>query len=64
MEDKTTYSGGIGLLGVVQIVFVILKAIGVITWSWPITLIPLWIELGAIIVMLGTLLIAYLAKRL
>ena len=65
MENKTAYSdGGMSLLGVIQIVFIILKLVGVITWSWPITLIPLWIELGAIVVMLGALLIAYLMYRL
>lgn len=65
MESKKTYSSGeIGILGIIQIVFIILKAVGVITWSWPVTLIPLWIELGAIVVMLGMLLITYLADRL
>ena len=67
MEDKTTYSGGIGLLGVVQIVFIILKLVGVITWSWPVILIPLWIQLGVIIVMLAVMLvmvlIAYLESK-
>lgn len=67
MEDKTTYSGGIGLLGVVQIVFIILKLVGVITWSWLVILIPLWIQLSAIIVMLAVMLvmvlIAYLESK-
>lgn len=68
MENKTAYSGGgISLLGVVQIVFIILKLVGVITWSWPVILIPLWIQLGVIIVMLavmlGMVLIAYLESK-
>ena len=67
MEDKTTYSGGIGLLGVVKIVFIILKLVGVITWSWLVILIPLWIQLSAIIVMLAVMLvmvlIAYLESK-
>ena len=68
MEDKTTYSGGgMSLLGVVQIVFIILKLVGVITWSWPVILIPLWIQLGMIIVMLAVMLvmvlIAYLESK-
>lgn len=68
MENKTTYGGGgISLLGVVQIVFIILKLVGVITWSWPVILIPLWIQLGVIIVMLavmlGMVLIAYLESK-
>lgn len=68
MEDKTTYSsGGMSLLGVIQIVFIILKLVGVITWSWPVILIPLWIQLSAIIVMLAVMLvmvlIAYLESK-
>ena len=68
MEDKPTYSsGGMSLLGVIQIVFIILKLVGVITWSWPVILIPLWIQLSAIIVMLAVMLvmvlIAYLESK-
>ena len=68
MEDKTTYGGGgMSLLSVIQIVFIILKLVGVITWSWPVVLIPLWIQLGVIIVvlvvMLVMVLIAYLESK-
>lgn len=52
MEKNTYRSGGIGLLGVIQIVFIILKFVGVVKWSWAVTLIPLWIELGVIIIVL------------
>lgn len=38
--------GGLSILGVVEIVFIILKLLGIINWSWWIVLIPLWIELG------------------
>jgi len=34
-----------GILGVIQIVFLILKLTGVITWPWVAVLIPIWIEL-------------------
>ena len=37
---------GLGILGVVEIVFIILKLLGIINWSWWIVLIPLWIDLG------------------
>lgn len=68
MENKTSYSdGGMSLLGVIQIVFIILKLVGVITWSWSVVLIPLWIQLGVIIVvlvvMLVMVLIAYLEGK-
>lgn len=35
-----------GILEVLQIVFIILKVIGVVTWSWTTVFIPLWICLG------------------
>ena len=38
--------GGLGILRVVEIVFIILKLLGIINWSWWIVLIPLWIDLG------------------
>lgn len=39
-------SGGIGIVGVLTIVFVVLKLVGVITWSWWWVLSPLWISFG------------------
>ncbi|HAU85339.1 MAG TPA: hypothetical protein DCW90_07515 [Lachnospiraceae bacterium] len=41
-----------GILGVLQVVFLVLKLTGLITWSWPIVLIPLWISLGTIVIFL------------
>ena len=43
MEEKTT-SGGIGLASVLTIVFVVLKLVDVISWSWWWVLSPLWIS--------------------
>lgn len=34
-------SSGMGILGVLQIVFLVLKLTGLITWSWLVVLIPL-----------------------
>ena len=45
MENKSSNYTGLGILDVVQIVFIILKLVGVITWPWHIVLIPLWITL-------------------
>ncbi len=39
-------SSGMGVLGVLQIIFIVLKLLNLISWSWPIVLIPLWISLG------------------
>lgn len=46
-ENKTTVSGGIGFVGLLAIVFIVLKLIGKISWSWVWVLSPIWI--GAII---------------
>ena len=58
--NKNSSSGGMGFLGVLQIVFIVLKLCKVITWSWWEVLIPLWIEL---VVVVGVLIfIAWLKK--
>jgi hypothetical protein len=55
MRRRSTYSsnnsggtGGVCLPTVIQIVFIILKMLGLINWRWGIVLIPFWIELGVV----------------
>ena len=43
-------SGGIGLLGILQIIFIVLKLTNLIAWSWWAVLIPTWIGLGCFII--------------
>jgi hypothetical protein len=44
-EVKATASaGGVGFVGLLTIVFIILKLVGKITWSWLWVLSPLWIS--------------------
>ena len=50
--SKEQTSGGVSTLGVIQIVFIILKLVGAVDWSWGIVLIPLWISLGATVIVL------------
>ena len=38
----------IGLLDILLVIFIVLKLTNVITWSWVLVLIPLWITIGAI----------------
>lgn len=48
-NKQSASSGGIGILGIIQVVFIILKLLGiapVATWAWSVVLIPLWISLG------------------
>lgn len=44
MSDSNA-SGGYGLGGVLLIVFVVLKLVGTINWSWVWVLSPIWIPL-------------------
>lgn len=53
-ETKVSYSGGIGFTGLLTIVFIILKLIGKIDWSWWWVLSPLWLTF--ILCMLGFIL--------
>lgn len=43
-ENKTSVNGGIGFVGLLTIAFIVLKLIGVITWSWVWVLSPVWIS--------------------
>lgn len=55
---------GIGLVGVLTIIFVVLKLIGTITWSWWWVLSPLWISFGLwFVIVLILLLVAWLSDR-
>jgi hypothetical protein len=62
MKDKNynVNNTGVGILGVLLIVFIVLKLVGVVTWSWWIVLIPLWIEIGLLIIVV--LFIFWLSK--
>lgn len=63
MNNSSAKSGGVSVLGVVQIVFIILKLVGVISWSWWVVLIPLWITIGLVLFLaLCTIAIAMLEK--
>lgn len=56
-ETKVSYSGGIGFTGLLTIVFIILKLIGTIAWSWWWVLSPLWITFALFILILILILI-------
>ena len=56
-EQNVSYSGGIGFTGLLTIVFVILKLLGKIDWSWWWVLSPLWISFLLVLVFFVILLI-------
>lgn len=53
-NSKNTTSGGIGFFGLLAIVFITLKLIGVIDWPWVWVLAPIW---GGIVLALVVLLV-------
>lgn len=55
-NNSNNSSGGITFFGLLTIVFIVLKLLGKITWSWLWVLSPVWIPFAvAIIVFLGVL---------
>ena len=59
MDNKNnTTSGGIGFTGLLTIVFIVLKLLDVIKWSWWWVLSPIWISFGVALVVIFILLLA------
>lgn len=58
-NNSTTVRSGIGFTGVLQIVFIVLKLLDKIDWSWFWVLAPTWIPVGlavgiiAIVIIIG-----------
>lgn len=57
MAESSSSSSGIGILGLLGVVFVTLKLTGVITWSWWWVTAPFW---GGFALVLAVLLIVAL----
>ena len=57
-EKQTTVSGGVGFVGLLTIAFIVLKLLGIITWSWVWVLSPIWIDAILVIVLLAVVLLA------
>lgn len=55
--------GGIGFAGLLTIVFIVLKLVGVIAWSWWWVLSPLWIGFILWLVLVAVLVLIGLAAR-
>lgn len=51
-NNSTTSGGGIGFVGVLTIVFIVLKLLGKINWSWVWVLSPIWISAALVILLL------------
>ena len=64
MEVKKS-AGGVGVTGLLQVAFIVLKLCGVIKWSWWWVLSPSWITIGIVILLLaGYLILTAIADKL
>lgn len=55
MSNNNSSSGGIGFLGLLAIVFIVLKLFNVIAWSWWWVLCPLWGPVAIWVLVMGAL---------
>ena len=55
--------GGIGFTGLLAIVFIVLKLLGVITWSWVWVLSPIWISLILVLILVFIAIIAIVGNN-
>lgn len=57
MNDGKRVYGGVGFTWLLTIVFVVLKLLGVIQWSWLWVVSPIWINIIIVVVLLAVLII-------
>lgn len=56
-KNNNTGAGGIGFSGLLTIVFIVLKLVGVINWSWWWVLSPIWISWAIVLIIFLIILI-------
>ena len=61
MANSSGSSGGVSIVGILTIIFIVLKLVDVIDWSWIWVLSPIWISLGGLLIIL---IIVYLISKL
>jgi len=66
-QNNSGGRAGIGFCGILTIIFVVLKALGYITWSWWWVFAPLWIPAAfvAVLALVGIIiqLVEFIAER-
>lgn len=61
-NNNSTAYGGIGFTGLLTILFIALKVMGYIDWSWWWVLSPLWIPVIFFLLVFGIMLLMALRK--
>ena len=59
-QNSSSNSGGIGLCGLLNVAFIVLKLCNVIAWSWVWVLAPLWIPAAIALVIIVICLLIWL----
>jgi len=62
-KGESNSNGGIGFFGLLQIIFITLKLLGKISWSWFWVLSPMWIGTAIVIIILIIMGIVYLVSE-
>ena len=61
--DNKAKQGGLGIVSVLTIVFIVLKLLGVIRWSWIWVLSPIWISAVIVVAVFSVILIVGRIKK-
>lgn len=64
VSSSSSIGGGIGFVGALTILFIALKLLDEIDWSWWWVLSPLWITAGIVASILGLIIIGVLIYHL
>jgi hypothetical protein len=59
-DSSSSSSGGVGFIGLLTIVFIVLKLTEVVTWSWWWVLSPIWIVGLAIVGLIAVAFVIHL----
>lgn len=51
--SNNSTSGGVGFFGLLTIVFIALKLVGTIDWTWAQVLMPLWVPITLVLFVAG-----------
>jgi len=62
-KESSSSSGGVGVLGLLGVAFIVLKLCGVIAWSWWWVTAPFWGVLALVIMLFAGVIIVALAKH-
>ncbi len=61
-QSSSSSSSGIGFTGLLTVVFITLKLLGYISWSWWWVLSPIWISIAFVVVLLAIVLVVAALK--